>query len=249
MSNIILADFPFQFSWDENDCSLENIKAYMLLESDSFIANIIKAAGISTNDQIRQLLNSKSIDRFKIIIDSFVRDLPDTISDIKNLRDDFLIQEWILLGAITENILQIFLSVYLRDYKNSKWKLWDNFNSSFKDDIFLFIDGELKKGIITQEQSKSFKNAVKNKIKEHTQKPEVDKLMLDSLIQFYTDEHIIDKEFIAELKIIQMNRNCVHLFLNRNISDIKQLVHSIYFMGRLINELNYRLPTYGDNEK
>lgn len=231
-----------EFSWNVQSCSLENIKQYLSPEIDTFIKNIKKCAKISQDKQIHKLLNSKSVDRFEAISKSFALELPDSIPEKERLDSAFLIRQWIILGAVVETVLQIFLTVYLSDYRKSSWNLWKNFNESFKSDIFKLINEKKESKIITKAQSESFKSAIKEKIREHSQQVMVDKLMLDSLIQFYEKEKIVDAQFVAELRIIQKNRNCVHLFSDRQIDDINQLIHSIYFLGRLIHELIFRMP-------
>ena len=73
------------------------------------------------------------------------------------------------------------------DYKNSKWKQWENIVvDEIKTPIIDSINGLMQQGVLTSKQGKSLKEAIKEKIKEHTNEHPVQRVMLDEIIQYYS---------------------------------------------------------------
>lgn len=238
--------------WDgKMDVGLEDLSAMLLQKSQDFLGEAIKCAEVSSNTEIKKLITESSVERIEAVIHIIASDLKDIFyyqsDDIEGSSKgealSLKMKDWIMLGSAIESILQTFLSIYLHDYKKSNWKQWTDFEfEKVKDKIFIPINELINDGTIKREYGNSMKEAIKDKIKEHTTSIPVDKIMLDELILFYQKNDILDTDDIDQLRYIQSNRNCIHTFAERNIGNWSDLLYSIRFFCYLLDLLLDRLP-------
>lgn len=110
-----------------------------------------------------------------------------------------------------------------------------------QDPIIQYIQTLADSKVITPEQSRSFKKAIKNTVKEHTSEHAIERVMIDELIQLYTSLNLIDEDETFYLKMIQSNRYGIHSFQNRSIGTWNDLQYATrflcYFMERVMNHL------------
>jgi nitrogen regulatory protein PII-like uncharacterized protein len=157
---------------------------------------------------------------------------------------------WILLGSLTETVLQMFLSFYLDDYKKEKWMQWVDFEiEKVKQPIMKCINDLESSDVIEKSQSQSLKNAIKESIKEHTKEHQVQKIMLNELIQLFAYLKLMDKDEIDNLKTIQSNRNGIHSFQSRMIGNWHNLQYSVRFFCYLMEWIIERLPDIPDYDE
>lgn len=156
---------------------------------------------------------------------------------------------WIILGSLTETALQIFLAFYIVDYKNVHWQQWLDFpEAEVREKVNGAISKLVKDEVITGAQGKSLKNAIKETIKKHCVEHQVQKVMLDEIIQFYKEQGLMDEEDIQFLKVIQSNRNGIHSFENRVLGDWNNLQYAVRFWCYLLEWILIRLPDIPDYE-
>ena len=43
------------------------------------------------------------------------------------IQNALKLNSWILLGSLTETVLQMFLAFYIDDYRKTKWQQWEEF--------------------------------------------------------------------------------------------------------------------------
>ena len=238
----LLYSQTLQIEWQELDKNLE-------LTVNEFIKQSLLCAELSSNGNVQKLINKKSMEKFKSLIHLLQKDLSDIGLYEIGIYDDSIeelgkrINLWIVLGSLVEMTMQIFLSVYLYDYQRSNWLQWEEFEIGKTDKILTgLIDELLDKGIINNDVSKALKNSLKKTIKKHTQVKEIDKIMLDELIQFFNKMEIIGSEEKEQLQIIQRNRNCIHAYSEREINSWQYLKESVYFFLYLLKKITARFP-------
>ncbi|MEG0275779.1 MAG: hypothetical protein RR630_02015 [Coprobacillus sp.] len=230
-----------QIEWKELDKTLEQT-------FDEFIKQSLLCADLSNNSNVQKLINKKNLEKFRSLIYLLQKDL--SVIDLYEIGVFDSIEEmgermklWIVLGSLVEMTMQIFLSVYLYDYQISNWLQWEEFGIGKTDKLLTeLIDELLIKGIINKNVSKSLKKSLKETIKKHTEVKEIDKIMLDELIQFFDKMKIIESEEKEQLQIIQRNRNCIHAYSEREINSWKYLKESIYFFLYLLKKIINRFP-------
>ena len=153
------------------------------------------------------------------------------------------------MGSLTETALQIFLAFYIVDYKNVHWQQWLDFpEAEVREKVNGAISKLVKDEVITGAQGKSLKNAIKETIKKHCVEHQVQKVMLDEIIQFYKEQGLMDEEDIQFLKVIQSNRNGIHSFENRVLGDWNNLQYAVRFWCYLLEWILIRLPDIPDYE-
>lgn len=116
--------------------------------TDEYAIDASKCAYCSYNSEIQVLLSEGSLERFRAITKAIGYPLKDYNYEfyLFNIGDNNeelarLMQSWITLGSSLETALQIFLGIYLSDYKNSGWEKWKEFNyETVKDEIYRAID-------------------------------------------------------------------------------------------------------------
>lgn len=235
------------YIWNKiNDLDLIELPNCFFNTSKKFAISLLNCADFSVNSEIKSLINNKSMNRFEAITKKLSTDLNKFCVKNKLLEDEDLgekIMLWILLGSITEFVLQSFLTIYIDNFDDSKWQQWENFNAEkVKKKVVDFFNNLVKEGFLDSVQGLSLKNAFKSSIKKHTTYHSIEKIMLDELIQFYIENKIVDKDEITLLRKIQQNRNCIHSYMDRDIGTWQNLQYSVRFLVYLMESFIERLP-------
>lgn len=235
-----------QYIWEKTPIPQWDI---LIKELDTLLDDYISVAGenISTwgSDTVKNLYSASSIKRFVILKSEMI----EAFAAYKdNLKPDAPMKQWILLGAVLEIVLQIFLTVYYPDYLKEKWQQWDNID---EDAVHNCVNNLLKDMVkdkkITSDQRKSLVKAIDGKIAEHSEVHEVSHVMLDELIALYTKARIFeDSDYVDCFRIIQKNRNCIHAYAERVIDGWDNLLQSANMFGCIVSEMKYRSPTLAD---
>ena len=245
-----------EYIWNgEMDYGWEGLSELLMNTCHKFIEIMLKTTSISPNAESREMITSECMERFE----SITRILGDIIKDgdYYNYEDcDSKTQNasklngWILLGSLTETTLQMFLAFYIDDYKNTKWQQWEEFEvEQVKKPIFECIQKLVDENKLDSKQAKTLKEVIKTKIQEHTKEHNVQKVMLDELIQLYKALELLDEDDIAYLKEIQSNRNGIHSFEHRDIGTWNDLQYSVRFFCYLLEWVIFRLPDISDYEE
>lgn len=196
-------------------------------------------------------INKKSIKRFLATVENLIGEMENIPyyqqkkleKQYENQILGFKMKLWIFLGSVLESTMQIFLSVYLYDYKNSNWKVWIGVEEEkLTKRIFPVIDTLVNEGEIDHKQKKSLKNVLKKEIEKHKSISDVTKMMLEELIVFYHKNNICNKEEIEKLRLIQKNRNCIHSYREREVDSYWELINSILFLVDFMKKLMRRFP-------
>lgn len=235
------------------DCEWDRLSVLAKDTIHKFSDEILKYPQCAPSDKVGVLITKKSITRFINISDVFTAEIKDglyyQLEDVfDNVQNGRLINSWILLGSLTEVSIQIFLTIYILDYENSSWQQWKNFNQDeVKKCLFATLNNLVQNGTLTSEQSTTFKNAIKSKIREHTVEHPVEKVMLDELIQFCEQQNLFDDDTIWYLRLIQQNRNAIHAYMDRTIGTWNDLQYATRFFVAFLNEMMFRLPELPDD--
>ncbi len=244
------------FIWDGKiDCGWEDLSKLLVDTCHEFTSTMLETVKFAPDTESKELLHSECMERFE----SITGVLADTIKngsyyeyeDLDNkIQNALKLNSWILLGSLTETVLQMFLAFYICDYKKEKWQQWEQFKieqvqKPILDCIQSLVDGDS----LGVQQAKSLKNAIKDTIKEHTREHPVQKVMLDELIQLYEHLDLMDEDEISYLREIQSNRNGIHSFQHREIGTWMDLQHSVRFLCYLLEWIVYRLPDIPDHEE
>lgn len=236
--------------WDgEMDMGWKDLTTQISTIADRFTTEALRCAKYSCNDEIQKLITVSSMNRINAVIDAITTDLADGFyyemedltSDIGG--DSLKMKSWIMLGAAVESSLQIFLSIYLRDYNNAHWQQWEDFAEvETKDAIVATIKSLVDANIIKVAQGRSIREAVKAEIKLHSKPHLIERVMLDELIMFYEKNAIFDRDDIEELRNIQGNRNCIHAYMERTIGTWMDLQYAVRFFCYLMENMLFRFP-------
>lgn len=231
-----------QIEWNKLSENLE-------LTVNEFIKQSLLCADLSPEHNIKDLINKDSMEKFEALTHLLQNELANIGLYETGVFDNCTeqlgekIKLWIILGSLVEMTMQIFLSVYMSDYERAHWLQWKDFEIGKTDRVLVeSIDELFNKGIINKDVSKSLKNSLKDTIKKHTKVKQIDKIMLDELIQFFSKMEIIGDEEKKQLKTIQKNRNCIHAYSNREIDSWKCLTESVYFFLYLLKKFTRRFP-------
>ena len=192
-----------EYLWDgEMDCGWEDLGEKVMDISHKFVDNLLELMPFSYNEEAIKLITEESLGRFQNLAKKLAEEIQNgyhcQYEDMENVNDNaFKLNSWILLGSLTESALQIFLAFYMDDYKNSKWKQWENIDvDKVKNPIIDSINGLVQQGVLTSKQGKSLKEVIKDKIKEHTNEHQVQRVMLDEIIQYYSFQKLMDLSLI-----------------------------------------------------
>lgn len=121
-----------EYLWDgEMDCGWEDLGEKVVDISGKFVDNLLDLMPFSYNEEAIKLITEESLGRFQNLAKKLAEEIQNgyycQYEDMENVNDNaFKLNSWILLGSLTESALQIFLAFYMDDYKNSKWKQWEN---------------------------------------------------------------------------------------------------------------------------
>lgn len=241
--------------WDEEmDCGWEDLSKRLVDTCHKFTNTILEAVKFSPNIESKELLHSECMERFEsitgVVADTIKDGLYYECEDLDNKTQNALkLNSWILLGSLTETVLQMFLAFYISDYKKEKWQQWEQFKTDqVQKPILDCIQNLVNEGNLEPQQAKSLKNAIKDTIKEHTKEHPVTKVMLDELIQLYGHLELMDDDEISYLRDIQSNRNGIHSFQNRQMGTWNDLQFDVRFFCYLLEWVIYHLPDIPDGE-
>lgn len=239
--------------WDgEMDCGWEDLAELLKNTCHRFADIMLKTTEISPNTESRELINDECMERFESITGILAESIKDafyyTCEDLENRTQNALkLNSWILLGSLTETTLQMFLAFYIEDYKNTKWQQWEEFKiEQVQNPIFECIQTLVDESNLEAYQAKSIKKAIKETIREHTKEHQVQKVMLDELIQLYQKLDLMNENEIFYLKEIQSNRNGIHSFQHREIGNWNDLQYSVRFFCYLLEWVIDHLPDISD---
>lgn len=237
--------------WDgKMDYGWEDLSEILMDTCYKFTNIMLKTTEISPNTESKELILGECMERFESITGILADIIKDgsyyAYEDLDNkIQNALKLNGWILLGSLTETTLQMFLAFYIDDYKNTKWQQWEEFEiEQVQSPILECIQRLVDEGKIQANQAKSLKKAIKETIKEHTKEHQVQKVMLDELIQLYANFDLMDEDEIFYLKGIQSNRNGIHSFQHREIGNWNDLQFSVRFFCYLLDWVIYHLPDY-----
>ena len=244
-----------EFIWDgEMDCGWEDLAVKVKTESIKFTEVMLETVSYSPTKESRELISNESMKRFCLLAERVADEIENgyyyQCEDLEdNAPNACKLTSWIILGSLTETALQIFLAFYIVDYKNVHWQQWLDFpEAEVREKVNGTISKLVKDEVITGAQGKSLKNAIKETIKKHCVEHQVQKFMLDEIIQFYKEQGLMDEEDIQFLKVIQSNRNGIHSFENRVLGDWNNLQYAVRFWCYLLEWILIRLPDIPDYE-
>lgn len=244
-----------EWIWDgEMDCGFEELAKRLAETCRKFTKIMLKTTEFSLNEETKTLISLECMERFESITYILAENIKDGIyyeyEDLDNNSQNALkLNSWILLGSLTETTLQMFLAFYMDDYKNSKWQQWEEFKTGqVQSSISASIQNLVDQGIIKNNQGKSLKKAIKETIKKHTIEHQVEKIMLDELIQLFNTLELFDEDELDYLKKIQSNRNGIHSFQKRTIGTWFDLKYCTRFFCFLLEWVMFHLPDIPDEE-
>lgn len=232
---------------------VQRICNYFITESEF----LIQFSGDDSHE-IKKLLSEDTVGRYKGMVNCLSYPYKNYIEcdkEVKNsLEEGFLIQSWSSLGSVLESTLQIFLSVYYKDYLNSDWRVWkepviQELKQEIKDLKSRLDQSILKKdtgedSALTTEVVKSFIKQINQIIKERSQLFKIEKITLSPLIDFYFSNEIFTRGDIDQdsLNRIRDYRNAIHSFQKRSIGSWEELNESLKYFLILLYDLLDRLP-------
>lgn len=243
------------YIWDgKMDCEWEDLAEKVKTESIHFADIMLKTVAFSPVEEAIDLIAEESMERLCLLAEYLSNEIRKGAyyqsEDLENgIQNASRITSWIILGSLTETVLQMFLAFYIEDYKKSQWQQWINFpETKVKEKINLAIKELVENKIIKSGQGKSLKEAIKNTIKKHCVEHPVQRIMLDEIVQFYVAQNLFDEEELRYVKEIQSNRNGIHSFENRTIGNWSTLRYAVRFWCYLLEWILNRLPDIPDYE-
>ena len=240
------------FDWDKHEPTYENLINHFEPEAKELLKKFENCYNFNKS-LLEPLVSKEGIDRYKGMLELFINDFHKLADRLETNKDSYVMMQWIHLGSLLEATLQLFLIIYIEDYKKTYWQVWTKptidgdveilqFDDNVKKEIFNFLNELECKSKLTKQQKNCFKNLINDKIKFHTRIKDVDKIMLDNLIQLCNKENIFKDEYIKVFKQIQKNRNGIHLISEREMDGYDELVKVMYMVGSLFSEMQIRLP-------
>ena len=238
-----------EYIWNgEMDYGWEDLSNFLMNTCHNFIRIITETTSLSHNFESKFLLSDECMERFEKITSIVAEIIKDgnyyeyEDNDCKK-QNALKLNGWVLLGSLTESVMQMFLAFYIDDYRRTKWQQWDEFEKE-KVQIPLFecIQHLVDDSILSPKQAKSIKLAIKETVKEHTKEHKVQKVMLDELIQLYLFLDLINEDELCYLRQIQSNRNGIHSFESREIGTWRDLQFCTRFFCYLLEWIEFHLP-------
>ncbi len=232
------------------ESNMREILAILEKESDNYVDKASKCAYCSCDDEVQELLSQDSLERFIAITTAIGFPLKDYDYEFNQMFDMYneneglarLMQAWITLGSSVECALQIFLAIYLLNYKDSGWGKWEEFNyESVKSEIYKALDS-VDEQDLAKDKKKLLKKNIKEYLKTRQETTDIKQLNLQSLIRFYKSNVWWRDEYTEELEIIREYRNCVHSFKKRDIGEWDRLLESLKFYCTLLLDLRSMTP-------
>lgn len=241
--------------WDgEMDYGWEDLAEKVRIVSNNFADVMLETVSFSPIKEAVDLISKESLQRLCLLADQLASQIKDgyyyqTEDAENNIQNASKLTSWIILGSLTETVLQMFLAFYIEDYKKTQWQQWVDFPAAtVKERINVTISQLVEDGVIESNQGKSLKEAIKDNIKRHCVEHSVQRVMLDEIIQFYIAQELLDEDEIQYLRIIQSNRNGIHSFESRTIGTWSDLQYATRFWCYLLEWILNRLPDIPDCE-
>lgn len=229
--------------WDgEMDYGWEDLAEKVRIVSNNFADVMLETVSFSPIKEAVDLISKESLQRLCLLADQLASQIKDgyyyqTEDAENNIQNASKLTSWIILGSLTETVLQMFLAFYIEDYKKTQWQQWVDFPAAtVKERINVTISQLVEDGVIESNQGKSLKEAIKDNIKRHCVEHPVQRVMLDEIIQFYIAQELLDEDEIQYLRIIQSNRNGIHSFESRTIGTWSDLQYATRFWCYLLEE-------------
>lgn len=239
--------------WDgEMDCGWEDLSQLIVSTCNRFTDIMLKTTEINPNIESTKMISTRCMSRFgnivTILADIVKQGIYYSYEDIiEDSQNALKLNGWILLGTLTETILQMFLAFYIDDYESVNWQQWQNFEVlKVQKPIMEYINGMVAEKLLSVEQADSLKKAIKKKIREHTEEHPVQTIMFDELIQLYRYLKLFDEDEIFYLETIKSNRNGIHSFKERSIGNWNDFQYSFRFFCYLMEWVMNRLPDLPD---
>lgn len=241
----LLWNGKMDYDWTE-------LSKFLMESSHRFAEGMLNTVQFSPNSESKELISSQCMKRFESIVGILANIIKDgdcyACEALYGEEQNALkLNSWVLLGSLTETVLQMFLAFYIDDYKKTQWEQWIAFEKEkVQNPLFECITKLTDEGSLDLQQAKSIKNAIKDKIKEHTKEHSVQKVMLDELIQLYQFLELFSEDEISYLRNIQANRNGIHSFQQRELGNWNDLQYSVRFFCYLLDWVSYNLPDIPD---
>lgn len=241
-----------EWIWDgEMDCGWEDLSRMLVKTCYKYTETMLETTKFSPVEESKNLITEECMQRFTSIVKVVANNIEDgeyyQHEDLSNDSQNAIkLNSWILLGSLTETVLQMFLAFYLDDYRNTKWQLWEDFKPEQAQPIISSIQKLADDEIISANHARSFKEAIKDTIKRHTREHAVQKVMLDELLQLFTELDLFKEDELEYLKGIQSNRNGIHSFQSRTIGTWFDLKYSVRFFCYLLEWVLFHLPDIPD---
>lgn len=240
---------------------IEKISCFTATEID-----FLKTFHLVDSEEIEKLLNEETIKRYKGLVLSLkfpyenYKVLPND-SNKEILEQSLLVQSWSLLGSLLESTLQMFLSFYYSDYIKSDWNVWntkaineikDVLTGSFKEQLEDIVKQNVSNsgtGLTTNIKN-SFLDKAKDILKQKSNIPSIEKVMLSDLINLYFSEGILQRDDYnkVDLETIRDYRNGIHNFQERVIGSWDEYNNYLKAVIMLIIDISYHLPSIPDEE-
>ncbi len=221
----------------------------------SYVNEAKKFAYVSADNEIKNMLSDKSLEQFLAIcraLVSTINNLDLEIVDLIGFDDPIdelsrLMQCWITIGSACETAMQIFLAVYISDFKKSGWKQWQNFNyEEIKSSFFDILDNAVVNGHIERNNARALKDVIKRQLKAKLDIPNLYELKLIDLISFFNKEVGWGQDNTDKLHFIRKNRNCIHSFKEREIGNWEALYDILKFFCSFLIDLKAMIPDVDD---
>ena len=238
-----------EYIWDgEMDYGWEDLSEFLKETCSKFIKDMTETTSLSPNSESKNLLHSECMERFEkitIILADIIKD--GNYYEYEDFEDNtqnaLKLNSWILLGSLTEAVLQMFLAFYIDDYRKTKWQQWEEFEKEkVQTPIFECIQRLVDENNLDASQARSIKKSIKDTIKEHTKEHQIQKIMLDELIQLYIYLELLNEDEIRYLRLIQSNRNGIHSFESRKMGTWRDLQYCVRFFCYLLEWVEFHLP-------
>jgi len=195
----------------------------------------------SSDPDAQRLLSDTSSQRLRALAE----ELGSAVLSAEGLDESsYPLIQWVLLGAAAEAALQVFLTVYIQDYRGTRWQQWESFR---EETVMRPMDDALgalvESGEVTGKVRESLRGAIRRKIREHTNERQIEKVTLDELIKFYDSQNVIARRNYTDvLRTIQRNRNCIHAYMDREVGSPQAFKECLIQFGRMLEDLIMQLP-------
>lgn len=148
--------------WDgEMDYGWEDLAEKVRIESNNFAEVMLETVSFSPVKEAIDLISKESLERLCLLADQLANQIEDGYyyqsEDVENdIQNASKLTSWIILGSLTETVLQMFLAFYIEDYKKTQWQQWIDFPAEkVRERINLAISQLVEDGVIESNQGKS----------------------------------------------------------------------------------------------